>query len=76
MGNPMAVLALGYHPVHCLMAERTGERLVLGGAGGEQREGVRVARAAVFGRDVRCIGYCLGHVRLVAFLAIRNCHIG
>ena len=75
MGNPMAVLALGDHLMHCLMTERTGECLVLGTAGGEEREGIRVARAAVFGRDVCCIGHCLRHVRLVAFLAIRNGHI-
>jgi len=72
----MAVLALGHHLVHCLMAECAGERLVLGTAGGEKREGVRMARTAVFGRDVRCIGHCLRHVCLVAFLAIRSCHIG
>lgn len=76
MGNTMAVLALGYHFMHCLMAERAGKRLMLGAAGGEKRKGIRVARAAVLRRDVCCIGHGLGHVRLVAFLAIRNCHVG
>jgi hypothetical protein len=43
MGNTMAVLALGDHLMHCLMAERTGKGFVLGSAGGEKREGVLVA---------------------------------
>jgi len=76
MGSTMAVLALGDRLMHCLMAERTGECLMLGAASREQREGIRVARAAVFGRDVSCIGHSLRHVCLVAFLAIRNSHIG
>jgi len=75
MGSTMAALTLGHHLMHCLMAERTGERLMLGAAGGEKCEGIRVARAAVFGRDVCCIRHCLRHMSLVAFLAIRNCHI-
>ena len=75
MRCPMAVLAFGYHLMHYLMAERTGECLMLGAAGGEKCEGIRVARAAVFGRDVCCIRHCLRHMSLVAFLAIRNCHI-
>lgn len=75
MGSTMAVLAFGYHLMHCLMTERTGERLMLGAAGGEKCEGIRVARAAVFGRDVCCIRHGLRHVCLVAFLAIRNRHI-
>jgi len=76
MGNTMAVLALGDHLMHSLVAERTGECLMLGAAGGEKCEGIRVARAAVFGRNVCCIRHGLRHVCLVAFLAIRNCHIG
>lgn len=55
MGSTVAVLALGDHLMHSLMAERTGECLMLGAAGGEKREGIRVARAAVLGRDVCCI---------------------
>jgi len=76
MGNTVAVLAFRDHPVHCLMAVCTGECLVLRAAGGEQREGVCVARAAVLGRDIGCVGHGLRHVCLVAFLAIRSRHVG
>ena len=75
MANTMAVLALGDHLMNCLMAERTGECFVLGAAGGKKREGILVTRAAVFGRNVCCIGHGLRHVSLVAFLTIRTCHI-
>ncbi len=75
MLGPVAILAFRYHLVLFLMAECAGERAVFRLGRAEQRKCVLVARGAEFGwRPIR-IRHDLGHMRLMALLAVLRAHI-
>jgi hypothetical protein len=76
MGRAVAVLADRDLSVFFLVAERAIQCFVFGRAGAEKFEGLRVARAAILRRHVRCIGYQFRHMRFVALLTSADHFVG